>query len=62
MGRVKDKPGFKTGFQQRSALVQQWQNRFVSWRLWSPRIGFLCHTPLPHARILGPPGGKNPLK
>lgn len=55
MGRLKEPSGFKSGFQQRSAMVQQWQGRFVGWRLWSPRMGRLGRMPLPWARVSGLP-------
>jgi|WetSurMetagenome_2_1015567.scaffolds.fasta_scaffold1548073_2 hypothetical protein len=53
MGRSKDRPGFKSGFQQNSALVEQWLGRSVGWRLFSPRMGCLGRDPLPYARICG---------
>ena len=62
MGRSKDRHGFRTGFQQRSAMIQQGQGCFVGWRLWSPRMGCLGRTPLPWANVSGLPGGKRPLK
>ena len=58
MGRSKDRTGFRTGFQQRSAMVQQWQGGFVGWRLWSPRMGCLGRTPWPWAKLLGLAGRK----
>jgi hypothetical protein len=62
MGCVREHSGFKSGFQQRAAMVMEWQGSFVGWRLWSPRIGFLGRTPLPYARVLGPPRGRRLVK
>jgi hypothetical protein len=62
MGRAKDRTAFRTGFQQRSAMVQQWQGSYVGWRLWSPRMGCLGRPPSPWARLLGLPEAKRPIK
>jgi hypothetical protein len=61
MARVKDFSGFKSGFQQSSALLEQWLGRLGGWRLFSPRMGCLGREPWPYARLSGP-YGKRPLK
>ena len=61
MGRAKEHSGFPSGFHQRTALVREWQGRFVGWRLWSPRMGRPGRTPLSWARVSGLPG-KRPAK
>ncbi|MFI5331049.1 MAG: hypothetical protein ACHQ2F_08445 [Desulfobaccales bacterium] len=53
MGRVKDLSCFRSGFQQSSALLDQWLGRVAGWRLFSPRMGCLGRAPLPYARIAG---------
>ena len=61
MGRAKDLSGFRSGFQQRSALLEQWLGRVAGWRLFSPRMGYLGRAPLPYARVSGL-YGKPPVK
>lgn len=61
MGRVKDHPGFRSGFQQSSMLLEQWLGRVVGWRLFSSRMGCLGRDPLPYARVAGL-YGKRPIK
>ncbi|MCL4503781.1 MAG: hypothetical protein M1438_18290 [Deltaproteobacteria bacterium] len=56
MGRLKDPLGFKSGFQESSALLQQWLGRVAGWRLLTLRMGCLGREPLPYARLSGPYG------
>jgi hypothetical protein len=57
MARTQDRPGFRSGFQQNSALAEQWLGRTVGWRFFSPRLACLIRREaLSCAGIAGRPG------